>query len=268
MKHSEIRLFCCRLPDPTPLPQLIRKSLKFYFVRHPFQRLISAYRNKVEKSYRHKDGQYFYDRYGRKIVQIYRKNRRKTFSNEKLPSSKAKKILNSMDNWNMLNNTESKLHMFAETDKIETREKEKVGKTEEQELVDDVKSLNQKRYKREPTFQEFVDYLIDTDVQDYDKHWRPISVICHVCDYDFKYIIKYENFKEEVDYLIYMLQQRGMLPSNFQLHWENRENTNAEVTAKYLSLVSDHKLWQLYDKYRLDFIYFGYTMEGYINKQQ
>lgn len=48
--------------------------LKFIFVRHPYERLLSAYRNKFEKIY----STYFWNRFGRKIIKRYRQNPEKT----------------------------------------------------------------------------------------------------------------------------------------------------------------------------------------------
>lgn len=46
--------------------------LKFMFVRHPFERLLSAYRNKFNSNY--SSSEYFHLRYGRQIVRQYRIN--------------------------------------------------------------------------------------------------------------------------------------------------------------------------------------------------
>lgn len=48
----------------------INNYLKFVFVRHPFERLLSAYRNKFENAY----SDYFRERFGRKIVKFLRNN--------------------------------------------------------------------------------------------------------------------------------------------------------------------------------------------------
>ena len=46
--------------------------LKFMFVRHPLERLLSAYRNKFNSNY--SSSEYFRSRYGRQIVRQYRNN--------------------------------------------------------------------------------------------------------------------------------------------------------------------------------------------------
>ncbi|XP_064092574.1 carbohydrate sulfotransferase 11-like isoform X1 [Macrobrachium nipponense] len=195
-------------------------SVKFLFVRHPFQRLVSAYRNKLEDSYKEEDGQYFYNNYGRNMVAKFRVNEKK--ENQKALSSQ-----NAQDD--------------KDSDPTEAE------------------------FRREPTFVEYVDYLINTDVTSYDEHWKPIWLQCHVCDFDYDYIIKYENFEEEIGLFINILKGNGQLPSTFALQWENRGGTSANVTRQYLKQISDRKLWRLYEKYRHDFGYFGYTMEDYLN---
>jgi len=53
--------------------EMLNTYTKFLFVRHPFERLLSAYRNKLEQ--RHQDSsRYFQSRFGRRIVRRYRAN--------------------------------------------------------------------------------------------------------------------------------------------------------------------------------------------------
>ncbi|XP_068210993.1 carbohydrate sulfotransferase 11-like [Palaemon carinicauda] len=195
-------------------------SIKFLFVRHPFQRLVSAYRNKLEDSYMEADGQYFYNNYGRNIVAKYRVQEKK--ANEKKASS-------------------------------------------QNALEDFEPDPNEVEFHKEPTFVEYIDYLINTDVDLYDEHWKPIWLQCHVCDFGYDYVIKYENFEEEIGIFINTLKEKGQLPSTFALQWENKGGTSLNVTRQYLRQISDRKLWRLYEKYRHDFGYFGYTMEDYLN---
>ncbi|XP_063221440.1 carbohydrate sulfotransferase 9-like [Bacillus rossius redtenbacheri] len=60
-------------PQWKPTPQnkeAVFSMTRFLIVRHPFERLLSAYRDKLE----HRRGKmYYYERYGRQIVSLYRK---------------------------------------------------------------------------------------------------------------------------------------------------------------------------------------------------
>lgn len=63
-----------RLSDypPERAADMLGAYTKFLFVRHPFERLLSAYRNKLEQ--RHDSSRYFQSRFGRRIVKRYRVN--------------------------------------------------------------------------------------------------------------------------------------------------------------------------------------------------
>ncbi|XP_066996722.2 carbohydrate sulfotransferase 11 [Anabrus simplex] len=56
----------------TDIDFILKNFTKFLFVRHPFERLLSAYRNKLEQHYL--SSKYFQSRFGRHIVKHYRKS--------------------------------------------------------------------------------------------------------------------------------------------------------------------------------------------------
>lgn len=262
-----------RMVDPSRVNQTINTSLRFLFVRHPFQRLVSAYRNKLEDSFTLEDGAYFYKNYGRNIVERFRSNRRKAVGNT---------VENGGDAGNNLIDKKETATRTADKDGEEKRPEDKrlseskgqKGEEEErrgggegvEKSIINMEDGETEEIRREPTFPEFVDYLLNTDIEKYDEHWKPISLQCNMCEFDFDYIIQYENFKEEIDVFVEMLQESGRLPLRFHLKWENRGGTDREAAAKYLNLVSRDKLWLLYEKYRHDFLYFGYTTDGYIEQ--
>ena len=82
----------------------------FLITRHPFARVASAFRNKLEDRSRSHDGEYFYNTYSRQIIKFSR------------------------GSWSLGD--------------------------------------------REPTFPEFIHFLIQTDVHKYDEHWQPVAIRC------------------------------------------------------------------------------------------
>ena len=55
-------------------------TASFLVTRHPFARIVSAYRNKLENRSRSHDGDYFYENYSKKIIRLDRAISMKTNS--------------------------------------------------------------------------------------------------------------------------------------------------------------------------------------------
>lgn len=68
--HIKDRLPNLSLFTKEEVESRLKEYTKFMFVRHPFERLLSAFRNKFEKPF----SDYFLIRYGRNIIKRYRKN--------------------------------------------------------------------------------------------------------------------------------------------------------------------------------------------------
>ena len=60
-----------------------KTEISFIIVRHPFERLVSAYRDKLERKHaKNYLTDFYYTSYGRKIVQKYRKRALLKFGDE------------------------------------------------------------------------------------------------------------------------------------------------------------------------------------------
>ena len=181
---------------------MMAEFTSFFVVREPLERLVAAFRNKLQNITTNHDGLHFYNNYARNIISKYRKPK----------------------------------HL----DKEES-------------------------HFNEPTFQEFVDYLLDVDPHSYDEHWKPISIFCDVCHLKFKYILRYENFQKEISAFLDHLKRTNSIPKSFSLLWENRLMTDASVTKTYLSQLTTESLRNLVKIYQHDFELFGYDKSTYLH---
>lgn len=155
-------------------------SFKFFFVRHPFERLVSCYRDKFE--------------IGRKTDYIFR-----TFN----------------------------------------------------------PSIIQSKSER-PTFQEFVQYLIRTPVEEYNDHWLPNWIHCQTCTQDYDMIGYMETLTEDVHYIFDI---SGINGSNHEFPWSNQKSADysKERTKTYFETLKIEERKALYDIYLPDFLMFGYN---------
>lgn len=196
-------------------------QVKFLIVRDPFQRILSAYRDKLEnKDIGKKHGTlHFYKSYGSKIVKKYRK--------------KANKL----------------------------------NKENDSNFPDRYKQIieeNVPQDRPEPTFKEFVMYLTDTNLLIYgDDHWMPYYVFCTPCFIQYDVIAKFETLEDDQKYLIKLAR----LEDNIKPEWKHltKGQQTSQVIKKYYSKIPKELLLKLYDKYRLDFEMFGYTIDKYLD---
>ena len=52
-----------------------------------------------------------------------------------------------------------------------------------------------------PTFPQFVAYLLRIPVEQYNDHWRPYWLHCHVCEQEFDVVGKFETIQEDTKYV-------------------------------------------------------------------
>ena len=110
-------------PDSDSVQDLFQNSFSFFFVRHPFERIVSAFRDKFET--------------GQKTNWMY-----KMYAGD---------ILNVTN----LGTPKDEIYLSSAYRKLK----------------------NQAR----PTFAQFISYLLRTPVYDYNDHWAPFWLHCHLC---------------------------------------------------------------------------------------
>jgi len=161
---------------------------RFFISRHPFARIASAFRNKLEDRTRSHDGNYFFSTYSTQIIRLSR----------------------------------GSVHPDSP----------------------------------EPSFQEFIDYLLATPVENYDEHWQPVSLRCRVCQLDYSHVLQYENLG--VDWQFF-LQDAG-LPNDLVLPWENKGALPGAL-KDYFGNITRSQQEKLAEKLAADFAMFGYSLE-------
>ncbi|RLU14792.1 hypothetical protein DMN91_012679 [Ooceraea biroi] len=189
--------------------RVLNMSRKLLVVRHPFERLLSAYRDKLENSVagREHGTLHFYKKYGAKIVQKYRK---KDFTKPR-------------------------------QDQVIRREG-----------VPPPAGV-------EPTFREFVDYMIDTDLASYgDDHWMPYYLFCTPCLVKYDIIAKVESMWRDQ---VYAINKLG-LQDKIKPRWRH-SNGYTNVSKVYFSQLDRATVQKLYEKLKLDFELFNYTPDTY-----
>ena len=53
------------------------------------------------------------------------------------------------------------------------------------------------RFNKIPTFSEFVDYLLATEVEEYNEHWLPYYLLCTPCNINYTVIAKTEHIADD-----------------------------------------------------------------------
>ncbi|XP_043259650.1 carbohydrate sulfotransferase 11-like [Colletes gigas] len=189
--------------------EALKATKKLLVVRHPFERLLSAYRDKLENSVagREHGTLHFYRKYGVKIVQKYRDR----------------------------NFTEPREDQAIKRDGVPPP----AG--------------------IEPTFREFVRYLINTDLASYgDDHWMPYYLFCTPCIVDYDIIAKVETMWRDQIYTIHKLGLQEVIKPRWR-----HSGGHSNASRIYFSQLNRDMVHKLYGKFKLDFDLFDYSPNVY-----
>ncbi|XP_076029929.1 carbohydrate sulfotransferase 11-like isoform X2 [Oratosquilla oratoria] len=148
-------------------PMMTEGTTRFIVVRHPFERLVSCYRDKFEDA--KKD--FYYRRYGETMVRRFR-----TLPSS-ISTSQGRTLLRQVKDY--VNNPRTK----------------------------DLIALRDNPYANPlgPTFIEFVKYVVTVRVDD--EHWRPYNLHCSLCYINYDFILRFENMYDESHHFITYINQ-------------------------------------------------------------
>ncbi|XP_050709139.1 carbohydrate sulfotransferase 11-like [Eriocheir sinensis] len=168
----------------------LRTYRKFMVVRHPFERVLSAYRDKLEGEYEN-PGYSFHKQVGKRIQMKYR------------------------------------------------------GVTY--------------RGGHNVTFAEFIRFISEAGrgtPEQRNEHWRPMHELCQPCAVRYDFIGKYENLKEDADYLLQWLGLTDLV-DGFPAS-DNRTFHASRLDSKYLGQLSHSDIMAFHAKHLADFLLFDY----------
>nr|XP_040572016.1 carbohydrate sulfotransferase 14-like [Lepeophtheirus salmonis]XP_040572017.1 carbohydrate sulfotransferase 14-like [Lepeophtheirus salmonis] len=117
---------------------------------------------------------------------------------------------------------------------------------------------NQVTIDRIPSFNDFVQYIVNGNSISIDSHWTPYSLQCDPCSIKYDAIIKTETMMKDFTYI----QTKKNLTkeiSLFERHRINRsEKEEFTATKKYLSQLENQLFYKLLAHYQQDFLLFDY----------
>jgi hypothetical protein len=110
-----------------------------------------------------------------------------------------------------------------------------------------------------PTFSEFVQFIINEDLNDrvMDMHWEPVYKFCTPCQFQFSHIVKMETFDRDQELILEKVGIRNVVG----LHKDNvgrGGQTSEDLTHKYLLELPPKLYDQLIKIYQIDLDMFGY----------
>ena len=182
--------------NPEGIKSLWRKMeadglTSFMFSRHPFSRILSSYRGKLENRTSGRPAEMYSRKIGGKIVSRYR-----------------------------------------------TEEEKRVNK------------------KVEPTFREFVQYILDGNIRD--RHWRPIYLLTFPCVLNYTILGKIETFNDDTNYILRKHSLDGVSSV-----WRNQKHSEPTDPSVYYAQLTKQQLVGLYKIYKMDFLLFNYSYHPY-----
>ncbi|XP_033028117.1 carbohydrate sulfotransferase 14 [Lacerta agilis] len=123
-----------------------------------------------------------------------------------------------------------------------------------------------KRYRKNPgqsagddvTFSEFIQYLLDEDVERMNEHWMPIYNLCQPCAVRYDFIGSYERLNEDANYVLGRVRAPSFVQFPERQSWY--KPVTPETLHYYLCKTPRGLIKELLPKYILDYSLFAYPL--------
>ncbi|XP_061442033.1 carbohydrate sulfotransferase 14 [Rhineura floridana] len=140
----------------------------------------------------------------------------------------------------------------------------KFGEIKEYQLKYGVEIV--KRYRKKTgkstgddvTFSEFLQYLLDEEVERMNEHWMPIYNLCQPCAVRYDFIGSYERLNEDANYILERVQAPSLIQFPERQSWY--KPVTPETLHYYLCNTQRGLIKDLLPKYILDFSLFAYPL--------
>ncbi|XP_027217445.2 carbohydrate sulfotransferase 11 [Penaeus vannamei] len=227
-------------------------AFTFTAVRHPFTRLVSAYKDKMAENYR-KDVQ-------ESIISKYRVNNTILSKMHTTDQNKLKQISKLTEfSWENIVSMQKKYSFFRSLKNSDSTSK----------VYSDLSI---------PTFREFALYVSDqiltcgflvnsACLEAVDVHWQPFFNRCAPCDIKYKAIVKVETFSEDQQHIQQLMgiPDPPQSPENCTInkHTSSGPSTDS-LTKLYFSQMTPWERMRVYLAYYYDFQLFGYSPDDIV----
>jgi len=237
--NPEVRNKYCELPyfkanekarwSASKWTETIAKSVNFLTARHPYERLVSAYRNKFLDC---RDWRFI--PHTMTIMKGFRKVDPSLGEGEKKTLLEAARKLCSTQNSDII--------------------RERSDRT-------GIDPNNPYMHPLGATFKEFITYIIHDFKHKawLDFHWGPIYKSCDICKMNYDVIEKFETLERDHHYLLHKIGRLELLPMIAGSHHNPTSNTGTDTNIiQYLETLDEQLILDLYLMFKTDFDLFGY----------
>uniref|UniRef100_A0A8C9NBU2 Carbohydrate sulfotransferase n=1 Tax=Serinus canaria TaxID=9135 RepID=A0A8C9NBU2_SERCA len=108
------------------------------------------------------------------------------------------------------------------------------------------------------SFSEFLQYLLDEDVERMNEHWMPIYNLCQPCAVRYDFIGSYERLHADANHVLEHIQSPSFVRFPERQAWY--KPVTAETLHYYLCNTQRRLIRELLPKYILDFSLFAYPL--------